>query len=217
MLILLKEVKHGRLREGIVIKNVHKVLYREFLRYVKCAWTIGTISLQKIGGPIFNLKLFIFEYPPVQHLGSTQRQHLFSTQNPSVQHQKSLSSTPKSLSSTLKTPLSDTPLISTPKPPQFNTKTPSVPHRKPLSSTHPSVPHQTDRVSQPTVWNWGMCWTEGFPMWNWGILGAETEWPICLELMCWTEGVWNREDPSYFIKKQPWSMRHIFPSFHDLT
>ena len=33
------------------------------------------------------------EYPSVQHIGSTQQPHLFRTQNPSVQHQKPLSST----------------------------------------------------------------------------------------------------------------------------
>ena len=30
--------------------------------------------------------------------------------------------------------------------------------------------------------------TEGFLVWNSGILGAEKEWPFCVELMCWTEG-----------------------------
>ena len=51
----------------------------------------------------------------VQHISSTQGPHIFRTQNPSVQHQKPLSSTPKSLSSTPKTS-------------QFNPKTPSLPH-----------------------------------------------------------------------------------------
>ena len=37
----------------------------------------------------------IYEYPAVQHIGSTQGPHLFSTQNPSVQHQKPLSYKPK--------------------------------------------------------------------------------------------------------------------------
>ena len=72
----------------------------------------------------------------------------FSTQNPSVPHQKPLSSTPKTpqfhlpLSSTPKlpqlrinSPSVQPPLSSTPKTPQLNTKTPSVPHQKPLSST----------------------------------------------------------------------------------
>ena len=53
--------------------------------------------------------------PSVQHIGSRQGPHLFSTQNISVQHQKPLSLIPKLLSSTPKTP-------------QFHTETPSVQH-----------------------------------------------------------------------------------------
>ena len=26
------------------------------------------------------------------------------------------------------------------------------------------------------VWNWGVCWAEGFSVWNWGISGAEKVW-----------------------------------------
>ena len=36
----------------------------------------------------------IYEYPAVQHIGSTQGPHLFSTQNLSVQHQNCLSAKP---------------------------------------------------------------------------------------------------------------------------
>ena len=57
--------------------------------------------------------------PSVQHIGSTQRPHLFSTQNPSVLHQK--------------------PLSSTPKPPQFHTKNSSVPHTAQFHTKNPSV------------------------------------------------------------------------------
>ena len=48
--------------------------------------------------------------PSVQHISSTFGPHLFSPKNPSVPHQKPLSSTPT----------------------QFNTKNPSVPHKKAL-------------------------------------------------------------------------------------
>ena len=49
------------------------------------------------------------------HMSSTQGPHIFSTQNPSVQHQKPLSST-------MKTRQFNRPLGLTPKTPQFNTK-----------------------------------------------------------------------------------------------
>ena len=62
----------------------------------------------------------------VQHIGSTQGPSLFSTQNPSVQHQNPLSSTQKN-------PPFHTPLSSTQKP--LNSTHPSVPHQKPFSST----------------------------------------------------------------------------------
>ena len=39
------------------------------------------------------------------------------------------------------------------------------------------------------------CWTEEFLVWNWGNFGAEKDWPFCVELMCWTEGVWNWGGP----------------------
>ena len=86
----------------------------------------------------------------VQHIGSTQGPHLFSTQNPSFQHQKPLSSTPKPLNST----------------------SPSVPHQKPLSST-PKPP----QFRGVLVWNWGFFGVEcrGWnwcvelrEVWNWG-------------------------------------------------
>ena len=128
--------------------------------------------------------------PSVQHIGSTQRPHLFSTPNSSVPHQEPLCSTSplfpheQLLCSTPKTPqfhtknpsIQHTSQFHT-KNPQFNTKNPSVPHQKLLSSTHRSVPHQKPPSLTHTsaifclrdvlnwgvlVWNWGMCWTEGF-------------------------------------------------------
>ena len=87
-------------------------------------------------------------------LSSTHRfhkgPHLFSTQNPSIQHQKPLSSTSKFLSSTPKTPQFHTknpsvPLLlsSTPKTPQFQIKNPSVKHQNPFG------------VKLRVVLNWG--------------------------------------------------------------
>ena len=69
------------------------------------------------------------------HMSSTQVLHLFSTQNPSVQHQKLLSSTSPSVPH-------QKPLRST----HF-----SVPHQKPLSSTHFSVQHQSPLSSTPKI------------------------------------------------------------------
>ena len=73
----------------------------------------------------------------------------FQPQNPSVPHQKPLSSTHPPQFHSKNPSVQHTPLSSTPKTPQFNTKNPSVPSRsvplqKPLSSTpkKPSVPHQ---------------------------------------------------------------------------
>ena len=49
--------------------------------------------------------------PLSSHIGSTQGPHLFSTQNPSIQHQKPLSSTHLSVQHTrqFNTPVSSTP------------------------------------------------------------------------------------------------------------
>ena len=95
---------------------------------------------------ILNFKLFISstQTASVQQIGSTQGPHLFSTQNPSFQHQKPLSST-----------------------------SPSVPHQKPLSST-PKPPQLRRvfgvelRVFfgvECRGWNWCVELRE---VWNWG-------------------------------------------------
>ena len=68
---------------------------------------------------IYRVPLSSTQTPLVQHIGSTHGAHHSSTENPSVQHEKFLSSTPKTH--------------------EFNTKTPSVPHQKPLSSA-PKTP-----------------------------------------------------------------------------
>ena len=100
--------------------------------------------------------------PSVQQISSIQGPHLFGSQNPSVQHQKPLSSTLKSLSSTLKTPKFSTPLIS---------------HQKPLISSNPSVQHQNPSVQYQKAKLRGFWWgteggvvygTEGFVS-NWGV------------------------------------------------
>ena len=83
--------------------------------------------------------------PSVQHVGSIQGPHLFSTRNLSVPHQKLLSSTPK-------LPHFNTPFSSTPKLPQFQTQNPS---------------------ELKGLLNWAVCGTEGFLVWNWGIFGVE--------------------------------------------
>ena len=144
-------------------------------------------------------------------LSSTHQFHtkgplLSSPQNPSILHQKLLSSTPKAPGFNTENP-------SVQHIPQFNTKNPSVPHRKPLSSTHPSVQHQKVSGTEGfSVCNWGgfgvelrgfwcgteglWCWTEGFLVWNWGVFGVELRdfwvikrWGSCVEPLCWTEGV----------------------------
>ena len=83
---------------------------------------------------------------------------------------------------------------------------PSVPHQKPLSSAQFlfegcveqwSFWCETERAEQRgfwsgtegfSVWNWGVCWTEGFMMLNRGFFGVELR-----DLSCGTEGsfVWN--------------------------
>ena len=134
----------------------------------------------------------------VQHVGSTQGPHLFSTQNLSVEHQKLLSSTPKSLSSTPK------PLSSTPKTPHFNT-------------VFVWGVCWTEGVSVLIWVVFGVdlrrfwcetegCWTERFFVWNWGTLvpnwgvfggeltdfgcwkGVVLVWNRCIELR---RSVWN--------------------------
>ena len=113
--------------------------------------------------------------------------------------------------------------------PRFHTKSPSVQHQKPLSST-PKPPNRgvcgTEGFSVGN-WeglelrdvlcgtegggsNWGVfgvelrglwCGTERFFVWNWEIFRAEKEGPSCVDLMCWTEGLWNWGGPEYYIIK----------------
>ena len=145
--------------------------------------------------------------PSVQHIGSTQGPHLFSTRNPSVPHQNPLSSTPK------------------------------TPQNWRVCWTEECVELRAFCVKLRGVWNWRVfgvelwnfwCWTERFLVWNWGrwiwgvcgvdlravwnwrvfgveprgfwcgserflvwnsgISGAEKEWLFCVELLRWTEG-----------------------------
>ena len=107
-----------------------------------------------------------------QHIGSTQGPHLFNTQNPSFQHQKTLVSPPsvphqKLLSSTSKTP-------------QFNTKTPQF--HTPLSSspvqcvelmgfwvgTEECVELKVFGVQLSCVWNRGVFCVELRDFGGWG-------------------------------------------------
>ena len=127
---------------------------------------------------VFIKSLKIRENPSVPHIGSTQGPHLFSTENLSVPHQEPLSSTPKS--------------------PQFDT---------PFSSEEFLVWNLGVSGVEPRRfrcgtggffgWNWGVCWTEEFSVWKLAILGAEKEWPFWVELMCWTEGVWDWRGPFF--------------------
>ena len=111
-------------------------------------------------------------FQPRKSLSATPKTLQFHTKNPSVPHQKRLSSTPRI--SQFQSPLS-----STLKTLQFNT---------PLSST---------LITPQTKNSWEVCWTEGFLVWNWGVFGMELRF-----LWCWTEGffgclkgvvlMWNR-------------------------
>ena len=150
---------------------------------------------------IFGVPLSSTQTPSVQHIGSIRRPNFFSTQNPSGQYHKPVSSTPKSLSFIPKTP-------------QFNKKPPSVKHQKPLSST-PKPTHLNSSwgvlsLDQRGVLNWSVSGvelrggSEGLMVWNrevFGVelrhLGAEKEWPFCVELMCWTEELWNWGGPNF--------------------
>ena len=139
--------------------------------------------------PKENLSATKNEYPSVPH----RPPHIGSTQGPH------LSSTPKAI---IHTPISSTP--------------------KTLSSTHPSAIFLWGIfwTGGFLVRNWWLYWSEGFLVWNWGgeseefllwnwevcgtksflvlnrgVFRAEKECPFCVELMCWTEGVWNWEGP----------------------
>ena len=142
-------------------------------------------------------------------LSSTHQIHtkgllLFSPKNPSVPHQKPLSSTHPSVPH--QKPLSSTP---------------SVPHQKLLSSTHPLVPHQKLRCGTEgfSVWNWGEGRTEGFLVWNWGILvfnwgisGAETVWSLCGTNvlnwvgLCGSEG-YSKTIVDHFLTPLAWELK----------
>ena len=131
---------------------------------------------------IFNKFFSVEEYSSVQHQKphSSTQPSKFHTKNPSVQH---------------------TPLSSTPKSPQFHTKNPSVPHQR-WVTVKLAYKELFWCGTEEVCWtegffelnwggmlNWGvLVWNWGVLVWNWGILGAEKEWPFCLELMCWTEG-----------------------------
>ena len=118
------------------------------------------------------------------------------------------------LSSTTKTPQfnTKTPSVAHPKPLSSTPKTSSVQHN--LSSTHSSVQHQRSVTKKPQKGHKAWCGSEGFLVWKWGgclelrvfgveprecvelrglfcaeltDFGAEKEWPLGVELMCWTE------------------------------
>ena len=94
------------------------------------------------------LLLFSPQNPSVQHTPQ------FYTKDPSVLHQKALSSTP---SVQHQKALSSTPLSFTQETPQFNT-----PLRRKLCWNEGFL-----------VRNWGMCGTEGVSVLNWGVFGVE--------------------------------------------
>ena len=75
----------------------------------------------------------------------------------------------------------------------FSPQNPSVPHQKTLSCTPPVQHTPLNSLIKSLyraflVLNWGGVLNWGVLVWNWGILGAEKEWPFCVELMYWTEG-----------------------------
>ena len=119
----------------------------------------------------------------VQHIGFTQGPHLFSTQNPSVSHQKPLGSTAK---------------IPHFQPPQFQTEnpqfhTPLSSTLQPRSSTQPSVPHRLYGLFEFCEFL-----DDAFVVWKRGGLGVElrafwceTEGYFQLRgFLCGTEGFW---------------------------
>ena len=112
--------------------------------------------------------------PPQFNTSVLHRDHTFSapqipqfnTRNPSVQHQNPSLLYEKPISSTHPSVPLQEPLSSTPKPRQFHTKNLSVQHSFCLKG----------------VLNWGVltvelrrfrCGTEGFSVWNWGVCGTE--------------------------------------------
>ena len=125
-----------------------------------------TPSVQQIGStqgpplfstqiPQFNNKITQF-HPPLSSTpkapSSRPKPLQFLIKNPSVPHQKPLSSTNSSV-------------------PHLK---PSVQHRKHLSSTHPLVWNWgVCETKGFPVWNWGVCWTEGFSVLSRGVFGVE--------------------------------------------
>ena len=80
---------------------------------------------------------------------------------------------------------------------QFNTENPSVQHQKPFSSTPKAHQFNTPLTSTSKKFvelRGFRYWTKGYLVLNWGMLGAEKEWPFCVELMCWTEGCGTEGD-----------------------
>ena len=133
----------------------------------------------------------IYGSPSVQHISSTQKDHSFSgpkipqfhTKNPSVLHQKPLSSTLKTRQ--FHTPLSSTPkpLTSAPKTFRFNT---------PLSSTLKTTQFNTllrQKIAAGCVELRGSVELRG--RWNWGVFCVEMKDFRCWKVwfLCGTEGV----------------------------
>ena len=119
----------------------------------------------------FRVLLSSTQTPSVQHKDHTfsaPEIPQFNTKNPSVQHEKPLSSTPKNVQFHI-------PLISTPKNPQFNTS---------LSLYRAFLSVFLCWTERFLMWSWWLCGTEGFfglELWgrlNWG---AEKEWSFCVE------------------------------------
>ena len=174
--------------------DIKAISFKTFLLWDNYTGVLNWGSLcgtEKYSLALMRVPLSSTQTPSVQHIGS-------HTSTTPFQQPKSLSSAPKSVSSTRKPlgstpsvphqkPLSSTnplvphlkPLNSTPKPPQLRTENPSVPNQEFLSSTQWGDWHG--------VWNWGVCWTEGFWCWTEGFL----VWNWCVEL----RGVWNWVGP----------------------
>ena len=115
-----------------------------------------------MGTPQFNTKgPLLFTPPP--NLSGHYKKSLSSTYQ-SVQHQKSVNSTPKTVNSTPK--------------PSLQHQKQSV-QQKPFSSTRPSnwrvFGVELRGVELGDVLNWRVFWADGF-------FGAEKEWPFCTRL-----------------------------------
>ena len=95
-----------------VFKKFHSHLFLLRRKKQQCQFLQHPLLLLAMQRIVRSYFLWL-EYPSVQHIGSTQGPHLFSTQNPSVQRQKPLSSAPKPPK--FHTPLSFTPKKASPK------------------------------------------------------------------------------------------------------